>query len=567
MSQRRKLLAVGICLAFGFGPNALVHAKTLVQLTGWDQTAVLIPAGGRDSFELTANVSWPRDLTGNLSLQITMPLGRVENQPLQVDPDQIPRRLLIHVPANAVRNVPPADLIVRVLVVNPATNTALSNSLAATIRNFPHPRPEASDEPRGPFGWGAPLDGPPGAARLLPRPGPLDLQFVRIPSQGAQPGYFIATTELSNAQASRLLPDYDPRAGRSDEFLLEAPAQPAVGLTPRKAQDLLARLTKLDPAGAFYRLPTVAEWDRAAKAGRTTPYWWGDKPENGEAANFLGSEPSLSEDTTASASPGTRGPRFQASPWHLFHTFGNVAEWATATPQSFARLGGHFRTEPAESTAKIEVTDPNTLGPDPYVGVRPVFDMDAPTGSALAKKLLTGDPRLAKLNVQFDPDRATLTLQGTLAESSWRTLADRKLAALWFVAAVENQVETPTFAKGQLARIGGLAGPVRRITPLGRWFDEIPLEVRWANPLPVSGSEWWVNIYLPGGGHQSHRLSSTEPDASRRFTALVERARNSASGNAAEASVSVAISLGGEAAGPTDPRIVSNVVPVRWQMK
>ncbi len=88
-------------------------------------------------------------------------------------------------------------------------------------------------------------------------------------------------------------------------------------------------------------------------------------------------------------------------------------------------------------------------------------------GRPSQKKLLAGDPRLAKLRVQFDPDRARPDPPGDpLAESSWRSLADRKLATLWFVAAVENPVETPTFAKGQLARIWRqLAGPVRSDHP------------------------------------------------------------------------------------------------------
>ncbi|SIO64725.1 hypothetical protein SAMN05444166_7382 [Singulisphaera sp. GP187] len=261
MSRWRLLLALGLCHAFVSVPR-VAHAVEQVRLLGWDQPAVLFPGGGRDSFELTARTGWPRGLTGRFAIQIKLPLGQVEIQPLQIEPGQSPRQILVYVPASAVRNVQPAAVVVRVTVLDPATNTVVSNPLEARIGDFPHPRPDDSEVAAGPFGWGTPLAGSPGAARLLPRPGPFDLQFVRVPGSDSQPGFFIATTELSNGQADHLLPDYDPREDRSDEFVLESPAQPAIGLTPRKAQALLARLGKIDPSGVAYRLPTVPNGTR-----------------------------------------------------------------------------------------------------------------------------------------------------------------------------------------------------------------------------------------------------------------------------------------------------------------
>jgi hypothetical protein len=40
-----------------------------------------------------------------------------------------------------------------------------------------------------------------------------------------------------------------------------------------------------------------------------------------------------------------------------------------------------------------------------------------------------------------------------------------------------------------------------------------------------------------------------------------------AAGLSPDAPVSVALSLGGEATTPADPKVVSNVVPLRWQLK
>ena len=90
------------------------------------------------------------------------------------------------------------------------------------------------------------------------------------------------------------------------------------------------------------------------------------------------------------------------------------------------RLGGHFRTEPATPLPEIAVENDETTGPDPYVGVRPAFDLTAEAGAALLSRALGGDRRLAGLRVAFDPERATATLTGALPESSLRRAADRR---------------------------------------------------------------------------------------------------------------------------------------------
>lgn len=80
---------------------------------------------------------------------------------------------------------------------------------------------------------------------------------------------------------------------------------------------------------------------------------------------------------------------------------------------------------------------------------------------------------------------------------------------------------SPTVAAGQLATLCDIAGPWRRITPLGRWSDLVPLGVRWADALLVSGSSWYVNVSLTDGGHAAHRMIESRPDHSRRTTVQV----------------------------------------------
>jgi hypothetical protein len=380
----------------------------------------------------------------------------------------------------------------------------------------------------------------------------------------------IATTEASNAQVANRLPGYDPRAGRSDEFALEDPAQPAVGLSARRAEEYLAALGKADPAGVTYRLPTQAEWLRAARAGKETAFWWGDESKHPEGANFLGPEPALAGDTTARAQPAERADAtaFAANPWGLFHTFGNVAEWASTAAGGFVRMGGHFRTEPVTPLPEVAVENAESPGPDPYVGVRPAVAMSAEKGAEMVRETLKGNGLLANVTAAYDPDRGTATLTGTAPSPALRRAADRRLEPLWFLAAVENQIETPALPAGQLAVVGSPVAPTRRITPLGRWIYVVPVAVQWGDPLPVRGSEWYVNVYPHGAkdgcGHYAYKLVEIEPNDTGRFDLLIERGKMVAAGVPVDSDVAVALSLGNPAPNPTDPQVVSNVAVVHW---
>ena len=83
--------------------------------------------------------------------------------------------------------------------------------------------------------------------------------------------------------------------------------------------------------GQAYRLPTEVEWEYAARAGTTTPYWWGEEAEGLNKANCAGCGSPW--DNLLVAPVGS----FAANPWGLYDTAGNVWEWTCSEWQ--AELG------------------------------------------------------------------------------------------------------------------------------------------------------------------------------------------------------------------------------------
>ena len=70
-----------------------------------------------------------------------------------------------------------------------------------------------------------------------------------------------------------------------------------------------------EQTGEEYRLPTEAEWEYAARAGTTTPFWFGETINAGQA-NYGSREAKKIPVNT-----------FEPNPWGLYNVHGNVWEW------------------------------------------------------------------------------------------------------------------------------------------------------------------------------------------------------------------------------------------------
>jgi formylglycine-generating enzyme required for sulfatase activity len=157
-------------------------------------------------------------------------------------------------------------------------------------------------------------------------------------------GFYIADTETTcglykrylaeSADAPRMPDWYWTEWGKTDQYAI-------TWVTWDEAVAFCRWLSR--KTGAAYRLPTEAEWEKAARGFTHNPYPWGD-----------------SYDGTQSGSPNetylpVKSKPLDVSPLGVYDMAGNVWEWCADwyAEDAYARMPARNPTGPAEGTTRV----------------------------------------------------------------------------------------------------------------------------------------------------------------------------------------------------------------------
>ena len=162
------------------------------------------------------------------------------------------------------------------------------------------------------------------------------------------------------------------------DFGMGTGQHPAICMTHHSANKYCEWLSA--KTGHFYRLPTEAEWEYAARAGTTTAYSWGEKADRATLNMYTWHQGNVLDPITFDSGYRKVGLK-KPNPWGLYDIHGNVFEWVLDG-------GAPYKT------SKGILVDPWVKGtkPYPHVARGGSFHANQPAGTLRSAARIFSNP-------------------------------------------------------------------------------------------------------------------------------------------------------------------------------
>lgn len=158
------------------------------------------------------------------------------------------------------------------------------------------------------------------------------------------PPFWIGVTEVTNAQYEAFDPSHALLRGFEGGYSV-GDDEAVVFVSHENATRYCEWLSSHPAAnGVVYRLPTELEWERAARAGTSTNFWFGDK--------FDSTKARATGATCPNACPNLTVAQFEPNPFGLYDTVGNVEVRWKSLCQPFLRVSPSLPALLADQRAK-----------------------------------------------------------------------------------------------------------------------------------------------------------------------------------------------------------------------